>query len=423
MVARVITEGVLERKSGIAVGPGQPVWALGFMTGTSMDGVDAATVLTDGENIEMFGASVSAPFNEAQTETLRRAIDWSAAHWPTNDKLRNKTDLRDIAELREADNVLSESHASATEALHAVFCAAPDMDAPEWQRRVFEQDEQIEIMGFHGQTVLHRPDDGYTLQIGDASRLAEASWFDAPVVHDFRSEDVAAGGQGAPLAPFYHFALAKLIGATAPLAFLNIGGVGNVTWVDPSRALPEDEGALLAFDTGPGNALVNDWMLGQSGLSMDMDGAAAGAGRVHRARLKSNWGREYLAKPGPKSLDRNDFHGVLGAMRGLSVNDGAATLTQYTVDCVAANLRHMPSPPSRWLVCGGGRLNPVMMHMLAERLEAPVEPVEAVGLDGDMLEAQAFAYLAVRVLRGLPTSAPSTTGCQRPICGGVVTSP
>ena len=232
-----------------------------------------------------------------------------------------------------------------------------------------------------------------------------------------------AGGQGAPLAPFYHFALAKHIGATEPVVFLNIGGVANITWVDPTKERPEEDGALLAFDTGPGNALVNDWMLEHTGEPMDRDGAAAAKGRVHRDRLNTNSGREYLRRPGPKSLDRNDFHGVLRAMEGLSVNDGAATLTRFTADCVAASVAHMPSPPTRWLVCGGGRLNPTMMAMLQDRLDAPVERVEAVGLDGDMLEAQAFAYLAVRVLRGLPTSAPSTTGCREPVCGGRISYP
>jgi len=243
------------------------------------------------------------------------------------------------------------------------------------------------------------------------------------VVSDFRSADMRAGGQGAPLAPFYHFALAKHVGATEPLAFLNIGGVGNVTWVDPTKLLPEEEGALIAFDTGPGNALVNDWMQAQSGELLDRDGATAAQGRVHRDRLATNSGQAYLGRRPPKSLDRNDFHGVLAAMEGLSTEDGAATLTAFTADTVAQSLKHMPSPPSRWLICGGGRHNQTMMRMLADRLRAPVDPVEAVGLDGDMLEAQAFAYLAVRVLRGLPTSAPSTTGCSQPVCGGQISYP
>ncbi len=277
------------------------------------------------------------------------------------------------------------------------------------------------VIGFHGQTVAHAPDQGWTWQLGDGAALARV--LNRPVVWDFRSADMGLGGQGAPLAPFFHFALARRIGAAEPLAFLNIGGVANVTCVDPGRTAPEAEGALIAFDTGPGNALVNDWIQTRTGAPMDADGAAAAAGSVHRDRLSSNSARAWLDRRPPKSLDRNDFRAVLAGMQGLSVEDGAATLTAFTADCVAESLRHMPAPPSRWLVCGGGRRNETMMRMLAERVDVPVDAVEAVGLDGDMLEAQAFAYLAVRVLRGLPTSAPGTTGCREPVCGGRVSLP
>jgi anhydro-N-acetylmuramic acid kinase len=285
------------------------------------------------------------------------------------------------------------------------------------------------VVGFHGQTVAHAPngapDGGWTWQLGCGAALARV--LNRPVVWDFRTADMGQGGQGAPLVPFFHFALARRIGAggknPGPLAFLNIGGVANVTWVDPTKAAPEEEGALVAFDTGPGNALVNDWMQARTGAPMDADGQAAAAGRVHGERLASNSARAYLDRRPPKSLDRNDFRAVLAAMRGLSPEDGAATLTAFTADCVAESVRHMPIPPARWLVCGGGRLNATMMGMLAERLDAPVAPVEAAGLDGDMLEAQAFAYLAVRVLRGLPTSAPATTGCRVPVSGGRVDYP
>jgi anhydro-N-acetylmuramic acid kinase len=407
----------------IDVGPGRPIWALGFMTGTSMDGVDAAVLLTDGEIIEMFGPSASVPFDEGETAALKSAIDWCAAHWPNNGKLRTKTDLWDIAEIREAEAVLQRCHVQAMYRISGLFFDYPNVGAPDWNLRVFDNSETIELMGFHGQTVLHRPAEGFTLQIGDVRLLAEEAPFRAPIVHDFRSDDVAAGGEGAPLAPFFHFALAKFIGANNPIAFLNIGGVGNVTWIDPTKDAPEEPGGLVAFDTGPGNALVNDWMMKRTGAAFDAGGVAAAAGRVHHDRLCSNSGQAYLDRRPPKSLDRNDFHGVLAAMEVLSTEHGAATLTAFTADCVAASLAHMPSAPTRWLVCGGGRHNATMMRMLAERLDAPVDPVEAVGLDGDMLEAQAFAYLAVRVLRGLPTSAPSTTGCREPVCGGRISYP
>jgi anhydro-N-acetylmuramic acid kinase len=369
----------------------EPIWAVGLMSGTSLDGVDAAAVLTDGEAIAAFGPSHALMYTDDQRAVLRAALDWAEAHYPRNYKLTRRIDLWDIEAFRAAEAVLDETHGSALAALDG---AAPA------------------VVGFHGQTVLHRPEDGFTLQIGDAALLAGRG---ATVVHDFRSADMAAGGEGAPLVPFFHHACARWAGLGEPVAFLNIGGVANVTWLDPAIEDPAE--ACLAFDTGPGNALVNDWMAKAGGEPMDRGGAAAASGRVHRERLGSNAARAYLDRRPPKSLDRNDFAGVLAAMGGLSVPDGAATLTAFTVDCIAEAVRHMPAPPARWLICGGGRHNATMMAGLAARLPG-VEPVEAIGLDGDMLEAQAFAWLAVRVLRGLPLSAPRTTGCGRPVIGG-----
>lgn len=395
---------------------GQPVWALGMMTGTSMDGVDLALVRTDGETIGDFGPSWTAPIWPSLADDLRAALP-RIAELPTG-RLRVRSQWP--AWLVKLEERVTDLHT--------------------WSILGFQFDQRIHeriregrstwempakrplIFGIHGQTVIHRPSDAFTLQLFDAWRHS-TGLVQGEVVSCFRQGDLRAGGEGAPLAPFYHFALARHLGATEPLAFLNIGGVGNVTWIDPSKAAPEEPGALIAFDTGPGNALVNDWMQERTGSAFDADGVAAAAGAVQAGRLATNSGQAYLDRRPPKSLDRNDFHGVLAAMEGLSINDGAATLTAFTADCVAASVQHVPSPPTRWLVCGGGRHNRTMMAMLAERLAAPVEPVEAVGLDGDMLEAQAFAYLAVRVLRGLPTSAPSTTGCREPVCGGRISYP
>ncbi|MFQ5567874.1 MAG: anhydro-N-acetylmuramic acid kinase, partial [Paracoccaceae bacterium] len=248
----------------VEVSQGKPVWALGFMTGTSMDGVDAAAILTDGEAVSAFGPGASVPFSDDQSATLRRAIDWCAGHWPGNGKLCDKVDLWDIEPIREAEHVLHDGHVAASRSILAEIWEA------EYDRKF---DYRIEIAGFHGQTVLHRPEENFTLQIGDAKLLAEAHWPRCPVVHDFRSDDVAAGGQGAPLAPFYHFALARRAGLTEPVAFLNLGGVGNVTWVDPAAAAPEAPGALLAFDTGPANALIDDFMAARTGTGYDADGA------------------------------------------------------------------------------------------------------------------------------------------------------
>ena len=369
-----------------------PVWSLGLMSGTSMDGIDVAMVLTDGKTISAFGGTASHDYLAAEREHIGHA-------------LQRGFELRAMPDesLARAERQVVRSHAVATAAALTDFT------------------EQPEIVGFHGQTIAHNPEEGWTWQIGDGEGLAAA--LNRPVVWDFRSADMVAGGEGAPLAPFFHFALAKRIGAVEPLAFVNIGGVANVTWVDPRKDAPEDEGALLAFDTGPGNALLNDWMMRHVEEPLDRDGAAAARGRVASDRLAQNAVQDYLARVPPKSLDRNSFALAAERMAGLSVEDGAATLTALTAECIAAAMAHMPEPPSRWLVCGGGRRNPVMVGMLAERLGAPVEPVEAVGLDGDMLEAQAFAYLAVRSLRGLPLSAPGTTGCRTPVSGGRISAP
>lgn len=381
---------------------GQALWALGLMSGTSLDGVDAALLKTDGESILEFGPSAEMPYHEG-------AANWAMEVTRNWSLYRQRVRGDDMAvELLNAENEVIRNHAAAV---------AGVLTRPKY----LVQPPLPDVIGFHGQTVAHSPANGWTWQIGDGGALARA--LNCTVVWDFRTADVMAGGEGAPLAPFFHFALARHIGATEPVVFLNIGGVANVTWVDPSKSSPEEEGALVAFDTGPGNALLNDWMDRRTGKPLDRDGKAAAAGRVDPARLKLNSASAYLNRKPPKSLDRNEFEAMLKVVDGLSAEDGAATLTALTVECIADSLRHMPSRPSRWLVCGGGRKNRTMMRMLSERLEGKVETVEAAGLDGDMIEAQAFAFLAVRVLYGLPTSAPGTTGCREPVVGGQIARP
>ena len=378
-----------------------PVWAVGLMSGTSLDGVDAALLRTDGVTVEAFGPGAERPYRPGDADAIAAVMNAPSDYRPPSNDARAR-------QLSEAAADVDRLHAEATASLIAGSGLSP------------------ELVGYHGQTVAHDPEAGWTWQLGDGEALARA--VNRPVVWDFRNADMEAGGEGAPLAPFYHWALARHIGLAAPVAFLNIGGVANVTWVDPRAPSPETPGALLAFDTGPGNALLNDWMMRRVGAPLDRGGAAAVAGTVARGALSlSNEAMSravaYLDRPAPKSLDRNDFSGFVDAIGGLSTEDGAATLTATTVDMIALSGPKLPSPPARWLVCGGGRKNPVMMLGLAERLGVPVEPVEAVGLDGDMLEAQAFAYLAVRVARGLPTSAPSTTGCAAPVVGGRIARP
>lgn len=360
---------------------GQALWALGAMSGTSLDGVDAAMLHTDGERILDFGTCGYRAYTRQERAVLRAAL----GRWPGED-------------LDEALQVVQEVHAE-----------------------LLSQFPGAQIVGFHGQTLAHDPKGRGTHQLGDGRALAET--LGRPVVWDFRSADVALGGEGAPLAPFFHWACARWIGAKRPLCFLNLGGVGNLTWVDPRKEKPEADGALLAFDTGPANAPLNDLVSERLGLDCDRDGAIARKGRVEDGALELFLEEGYFRKMPPKSLDRDDFSLMLDLVRELSDADAAATMTAMAAAAVMQGMEHCPSAPDRVLVTGGGRKNPVMMRMLAVGLDCPVIPVEEVGLDGDMLEAQAFAYLAVRVARGLPTSAPGTTGVAAPVGGGEVSRP
>lgn len=357
------------------------VRALGLMSGTSLDGVDAAVIETDGHTLSAFGPGKYRAYSADEQAVLRAAL----GQW---------------------DGAPVEAAAAVVEAAH---------------RDVIAEFEGIDLVGFHGQTLAHEPRGRGTLQVGNGARLTET--LGVPVVWDFRSEDVAQGGEGAPLAPFFHFACARKIGALAPICFLNLGGVGNLTYVDPSFERPEEPGALLAFDTGPANAPINDLMQARLGAAMDKDGVIAARGTVDDAALKQFLTSPYFERTPPKSLDRNDFDRSAALVESLPDADAVATLTAMATAAVVRGIGLCPQPPSRLLVTGGGRLNPVMMAMLCDALECPVEPVEAVGLDGDMLEAQAFAYLAVRVARGLPTSCPGTTGVDRPVGGGRISDP
>ncbi|MEP4195838.1 MAG: anhydro-N-acetylmuramic acid kinase [Aliishimia sp.] len=357
-----------------------PRWVLGAMSGTSLDGVDAALLKTDGESIFDFGASAYRGYSDEERAVIRAGL----GHW-SGPQVDAATDTIQ----RVHQNLLSQFEA--------------------------------ELIGFHGQTLAHAPRAQGTLQVGDGAALASA--LGIPVVWDFRSSDVGLGGEGAPLAPFYHFALAKHIGATEPLCFVNLGGVGNITYVDPSFDAPETPGALLAFDTGPANAPINDLLTARLGLPFDKDGLIAATGEVENGALELFLAEPYFARIPPKSLDRNDFSQMIELVSELPDDGATATLTAMCAASVAAGMEHCPTPPSRVLVTGGGRHNPVLMAMLEVSLDCTVAPVEAVGLDGDMLEAQAFAFLAARVERGLPTSCPSTTGVQAAVGGGIVSRP
>ncbi|MBI1416740.1 MAG: anhydro-N-acetylmuramic acid kinase [Limimaricola sp.] len=355
--------------------------ALGAMSGTSLDGVDAAVLITDGERIGGFGPSAYRPYTASERTTLRAAL----GKWPG-------------ADLARAGRVLIRAHVA-----------------------VLSGFDGIDLVGFHGQTLAHDPHGRGTHQLGDGAALA--SRLNLPVVWDFRSADVALGGEGAPLAPFYHFALARWLGETRPIAFLNLGGVGNLTWIDPSRARPQDEGALLAFDTGPANAPIDDLMRRRRNLPCDRNGALAETGHVSDAVLERFLAGPYFLRMPPKSLDRDSFAALQDDVAALSDADAAATLTACAAMAVVRAMEHCPAPPARLLVTGGGRHNATLMAMLAAGLDCPVAPVEEAGLDGDMIEAQAFAYLAVRVMRGLPTSCRGTTGVAAAVSGGTISRP
>ncbi len=357
------------------------VKALGAMSGTSLDGVDAAVVFTDGERIKAFGEHGYRNYSDVERETIRASL----GHW---------------------DGEVVEVAAETVENVHAIVLAGF---------------EDIEIVGFHGQTVAHDPKGRGTLQIGNGALLAEV--LETPVVWDFRSTDVRFGGEGAPLAPFFHFALAKFIGASEPVAFLNLGGVGNITFVDPRFERPDDEGALLAFDTGPANAPINDLVNLRLDLACDEGGALASHGEVNSEIVDRFLEHSFFYRVPPKSLDRDAFASLKEDVASLTTEDAAATLTACAAMSVVKAMEHCPEMPTKILVTGGGRHNATLMKMLEVGIDCGVEPVEAVGLNGDMLEAQAFAFLAVRVARGLTTSCPATTGVAAPVGGGEVSRP
>lgn len=338
------------------------------MSGTSLDGIDVALIETDGRDRVIPGPALTLAYPPEFRERLRSV-------------------LGGVGPIAEVEGELTQLHGDAVEQFLARYPATA-----------------IDIVGFHGHTILHRPAERRTWQLGDGVLLARLLALD--VVADFRSADVAAGGEGAPLAPLFHAALAAPL--AKPVAILNIGGVANVTWIG-------EDGEILAFDTGPGNALIDDWVRRHTGATADTDGALARAGRISAPDVERFLASSFFDRSPPKSLDRDDFRDLIPT--GLSLEDGAATLTEMTADGVAAATLHFPAPPHEWLVTGGGRHNPALMEALRRLLGVPVRPVEAVGWNGDALEAQAFAYLAVRSLEGLPLSLPSTTGVPQPTCG------
>lgn len=378
------------RFAGVAVN--DPMKILGFMTGTSLDAVDMAVLETDGHDIQAFGPAGERKLRETTRDLLLKTTDIARA-WPRG--------APEPAIFNDARRAVADEHFHAAESFL-------DEHGLSWG--------DFDLLGVHGQTVLHeRPTAerlGRTVQLLDAERLAKATG--RPVAFDFRTADVAAGGEGAPLAPIYHAARARASGLAAPVAALNVGGVANITLIGA-------DGDLLAFDTGPGNGMI-DLMLQERGLGrFDEDGRLALAGRVDETALASLLDSAYFDAPAPKSLDRYDFS--LAPVEHLPAEDAAATLVAFTAEAVFRAFAQTGETPSALIVCGGGRHNPAIMKTLAERAPVPVKTAEDYGWRGDSIEAEAFAYLAARTAKGLPISFPGTTGVKAPMTGGRIVEP
>ncbi len=352
--------------------------AIGVISGTSMDGIDVALIRSDADARVEPGPGATFNYSDSVGRALREVIA---------DPEKARAPLADL------EHAVTDAHVEAVRSFLSKFAIDPS---------------EIALVGLHGQTILHRPRERFTRQLCDGARAAKSLGID--VVNDFRAADVTAGGEGAPLVPLYHAAISA--GLERPLMLLNWGGVGNVTYL-------ARDGSIAAFDTGPANALIDDFLLRRRGVSFDEGGALAAGGKVDRAMVDSFLEDPYFDRPPPKSLDRNHFHAIARAVDALSDADGAATLAAFTIEATAASLRHFKEAPARWLVCGGGRHNLALMRALEKRLSAKVEPIEAIDYDGDVIEAQCFGYLALRSRRGWPLSLPTTTGAPAPLTGGV----
>jgi anhydro-N-acetylmuramic acid kinase len=367
--------------------------SIGLMSGTSMDGIDLAMLRTDGEHLVERGPSMFVAYEAAFRRRIEKALDDAKAIVRRDER---------PGDLFALEHEITRRHAEAVEA---------------FLRDVAEGWEPPEIIGFHGQTVLHRPQAGVTVQIGDGQMLARLTGY--PVVYDMRANDMLHGGQGAPLVPAYHAALTGALDepfrGRFPVVFVNIGGISNVTYV------PE-HGDPVAFDSGPGNALIDQWVSREGGVPFDAGGAIASEGGVVQAVVERYLANPFFAKGGPKSLDRNDF--TLAEAAGLELADGARTLAAVSAEAILKSAEHMVEHPKLWILCGGGRKNPYIVRDLrAGAIDAEVILAEDAGLDGDSMEAEAWAYLAVRARKGLPLTFPTTTGCREAATGGTFAAP
>ncbi len=360
----------------------RPLTAMGLTSGTSMDGVDAALLVTDGVDVFQQGKALNRPYDMQMRAELK--------------EITGKEASQDKEKIKEVERKLTLFHAEVVSEL---------LDLADLRA------EDIDVLGFHGQTIFHCPEENLSVQIGDGQLLAEKTKIQ--VVNRFRNADIANGGQGGPLMSSYHQALARDL--EKPLIVLNIGGVAKVSYIG-------ENGELIAFDTGPGNALIDDWMLKKHGTNMDFDGSMAARGEANEKIIQTMMKHPYFKKTPPKSLDRDEFsQKIMEHIEGQSVENGAATLTAFTAHTIVhACQNFLPLAAKRWIVCGGGANNPTLMRLLRQKMTALVETARYVKWEGDFLEAQGFAFLAVRSLFGLPISFPTTTGVPHSMCGGLL---
>jgi anhydro-N-acetylmuramic acid kinase len=369
--------------------------AIGLMSGTSMDGIDVALIDTDGESAVVRGPSAEYPYDAAFKRRIAAALEEA--------KQISRRDERPGSVLA-LEKDITERHADAV----VRFMLENGIST-----------KSVDVIGFHGQTILHRPRIGLTVQLGDGALLARRCGIQ--VIHDMRANDMAHGGQGAPLVPVYHAALAASVDIALsrgrPVCFVNIGGISNISFVRPDHP-------PIAFDTGPGNALIDQWVERHAGIPFDDGGRIAAEGGIHAELVDAYLADPFFKHKPPKSLDRNDFD--LDLVDGLELSDGARTLARVTAEAIMASARHLPAAPGLWIICGGGRRNTAIMSDLADlaaHQAARVVSAEECGLNGGSMEAEAWAYLAVRSLKGLALTFPETTGVRQAVTGGVLARP
>lgn len=365
--------------------------AIGLMSGTSMDGIDIALLRTDGEGVVERGPSMGVAYDAAFRERLKQALVEAR-------ELAERTDR--FGDLGAVERNLTIRHAVAV----SDFIHRNGLEAAE-----------IDVIGFHGQTVLHRPDQALTVQLGDGQLLADLTGI--PVVYDMRANDMVHGGQGAPLIPAYHQALARGVDGFQATIFVNIGGISNLTFIGTT-------GDVVAYDSGPGNTLIDQWVEKHTGRAFDEGGEIAGRGHVVAKLADRYLAHAFFSANRRRSLDRNDF--LPPEASEISVEDGARTLAYVTAAAILKSASHLPETPRQYVVCGGGRHNAtIMAHLreLAAQTGAEVVSAETLGFDGDAMEAEAWAYLAVRSERGLALTYPGTTGVSHPVTGGIRVQP